>query len=91
MAIDPTPISGAAGLVKSHTVTQDSETTVMRTGADMQDTAGFVARQSHGCKGQNGTLKSIFRMRGKSQTSSLQHPNSRDCGEFNTRDGELNG
>jgi len=90
MAIDPTPISGAAGLVKSHTITQDSETTVMRSGQDMQDVAGFVARQEAGCQGREGVLRSIFQMRGKSMSQRGDRTRN-DCGEFNTRDGELNG
>ena len=91
MAIDPTPISGAAGLVKSHSITQDSETTVMRTGDDMQATASFIARQE--TKGrQNDVLRSVFRMNGVSRVESGRVSQfRRDCGEFNRRDGELNG
>jgi len=90
MAIDPKPISGAAGLVKSHSITQDSEITVMRSGNDMQDVAGFVARQEAGCEGRAGVLRSIFQMRGRSVTNRGERRRN-PCGEFNTRDGELNG
>ena len=90
MPIDPTPISGAAGLVKRHDISQDSESTVMRSGQDMQDVAGFVARQELGCQGRAGVLRSIFQMRGKSIIQSGDRTR-RDCREFNTRDGELNG
>ena len=91
MAIDPKPISGAAGLVKSHTITQDSETTVMRSGQDMQDVAGFVARQELGCQGRAGVMRGIFAFRGRSVHQRPHRLDRRQCGEFNTRDGELNG
>ena len=90
MPIDPTPISGAAGLAKSHTVTQDGETTVMRSGQDMQDVAGFIARQETGCKGREGVIRSVFQVNVKSVSKSGNRTRN-DCGEFNTRDGELNG
>ena len=91
MPIDPTPISGAAGLVKRHDVSQDSETTVMRSGQDMQDVAGFVARQETGCAGRAGVMRGIFSFRGRSVHQRPHRLDRRHCGEFNTRDGELNG
>ena len=91
MANEPVSLKGAAGLVKSHTVTQDSETTVMRSGQDMQDVAGFVARQESGCAGRAGVMRGIFAFRGRSVHQRPHRLDRRQCGEFNTRDGELNG
>lgn len=70
--IDPTPITGAAGLVKSHSVTQDGETTVMRTGRDLLDTAHAIESLNSSCNTTKRTsiLKGIFNVRGRSQSYS---------------------
>lgn len=67
--IDPTPIKGAAGLVKSHTVSQDSEKTDMRTGKDILETAQAISAIENSCDGvkQSKVLKGIFRTRAKSK------------------------
>ena len=66
--IDPTPIKGAAGLVKSHSITQDSETTVMRSGKDILATAGAIASIDNGCDAasRKSVMKGVFGTRAKS-------------------------
>ena len=53
---------GDAALVKSHSVTSDSETTVMRTGADLLDYARFVGGQASTGQ-QQCAVRNVFGMR----------------------------
>lgn len=85
--IETAIIEGAAGLVKSHTVTQDSETTVMRTGKDLQELQRFINSTECDPTAQSNVFKSLFRGRGKS----VKFTGSHFTGQFNTRDGEVNG
>lgn len=87
---DPTPIEGAAGLVKSTTISTDSQTTVMRTGKDILETASAAASLRNSCNAtaRKNILGSVFGVRGKSNS---YKDGSNLVGEFNTKDGELNG
>ena len=66
MAIDPTPIEGAAGLVKTTSISSDSQTTTMRTGADLRDLANFLDRDMP-CDSQVKAMAGVFRFRAKPQ------------------------
>lgn len=62
MAIDTTPLNGATGLVKSHSVTSDSETTVMRSMDDIKALDQFLTGKAVGCSraSRAGVMRSIF-------------------------------
>lgn len=62
MAIDTTALSGATGLVKSHTVTSDSETTVMRSIDEVKALDQFLTGKAVGCNraARAGVMRSIF-------------------------------
>lgn len=98
-----TSIKSAAGLltnengelngiaaIKQHEVTQDSEKTTRASGKDLQDTAIFAASSKNSCNAtaRMNVARSIFSMRGQSMTYRTQNATG---GEFNTKDGELNG
>ena len=66
MADKPDTITGAAGTVRSTSITSDSQSTTMRTGKDLQDLAKFLERDVT-CANRTNAMAGIFNYRGVAQ------------------------
>jgi hypothetical protein len=66
MPIDKSLLEGEAGLVRSTTISSDSQTTTMRDGNDLINLAKYQERDAS-CDVRAGSMRGIFMFRGKPQ------------------------